>query len=146
MNSPSELRGEAKVGVMVVDDQVVFRRVARAVIEATAGFEAVGDAASGPEALARADQLAPDLVLMDVQMPMMDGFEATRRLTDAHPDSVVVLISLDDMEGFEPAVSSCGACAFVRKQDLAPRMLRRLWRTHGRGLSDRGDTNDSAIT
>jgi two-component system, NarL family, invasion response regulator UvrY len=137
MISPSELPRGVTVGVMVVDDQAVFRRVARAVIEATAGFEPVGDAASGAEALARADQLQPDLVLMDVQMPRMDGFEAARRLTDAYPDSVVVLISLEGMEGYDPAVSSCGACAFVRKQDLAPRMLRRLWNTHGRGPSDR---------
>ena len=59
-------RGEATVGVMVVDDQAVFRRVARAVVEATAGFEPVGDAASGAEALISAGQLHPDLVLMDV--------------------------------------------------------------------------------
>jgi two-component system, NarL family, invasion response regulator UvrY len=132
MNSPSELTHGATVAVMVVDDQAVFRRVARAVIEATAGFEPVGEASSGAEALARADQLQPDLVLMDVQMPKMDGFEAARRLTDAHPDSVVVLSSLEDMKGSERALSSCGACAFVRKKDLAPRMLRRLWKTYGR--------------
>lgn len=133
MNSSSspEPRGDATVGVMVVDDQAVFRRIARAVIDATAGFESVGDAASAPEALVSADQLHPDLVLMDVQMPGMNGFEAARRMSHSHPDSVVVLISVDDIEELDPAVASCGASAFVRKQDLAPRTLRRLWTIHG---------------
>ena len=119
------------VGVLVVDDQVVFRRVARAVIDATAGFEVIGAAASGAEALACADRLCPDLVLMDVHMPQMDGFEATRRLTASHPESVVILISLEEQEGVPVAVAACGAAAFTRKRDLGPRTLRRLWTRYG---------------
>lgn len=123
-------RDEATVGVMIVDDVAVFRRVARAVVDATEGFLTLGDAASGADALARAEQLHPDLVLMDVQMPEMNGFEAARRLRATHPQSIIFLISLEDTEGFEPAVAACGASAFVRKQDLSPRMLRRLWTIH----------------
>lgn len=124
---------EATVGVMVVDDQASFRRAARALIDATAGFEPVGDADSGAEALRCADRCRPDLVLMDVYMPWMDGFEAARRLTDANPGCVVVLVSLEDTEDLPALVASCGAAALVRKQDLRPSLLRRLWATHGAG-------------
>jgi two-component system, NarL family, invasion response regulator UvrY len=135
MSSPSapQPRRPTSVGVLVVDDQPVFRRVTRAVIDATSGFEPIGDATSGAEALVSADRLHPDLVLMDVHMPDMDGFETAHRLTRAHPESVVVLISLDDVDVLQ-SVAWCGAAAFVRKQDLAPRTLRRLWAAHGRDL------------
>jgi CheY-like chemotaxis protein len=121
------------VTVLVVDDQPVFRRVARAVIDATPGFEQVGDATSGPEALRRADELKPDLVLMDVYMPDMDGFEAARRLTQSHPGVVVVLISLESLEdiGDATGLAACGAVAFVQKHDLVPATLRGLWAAHG---------------
>ena len=67
------------VSVLVVDDQAPFRLAARAVLRRTEGFELVGEAADGEEALARARELRPALVLMDINMPGMSGIEATRR-------------------------------------------------------------------
>ena len=130
--SGTEPGREKSVGVMVVDDQPSFRRAARTLINATSGFESVGDAASGAEALRRADQLRPALVFVDVYLPGMDGFETARLLTNSHPDCVVVLVSLEDLEGLAPAVASSGAAAFVRKQDLNQALLRDLWKVHGR--------------
>jgi DNA-binding NarL/FixJ family response regulator len=118
------------VRVLTVDDQEPFRGVAREVIEATPGFEAVGEASSGEEALAAVERLAPQLVLLDVRMPGMDGIEVARRLAAAHPQTVVVLISIE--EGIDvPSAAQLDAIPLVRKQDFGPRLLRRLWQAHG---------------
>src|ERR1700759_950449 len=109
---------------MVVDDQAPFRRAARAVIGATAGFETLGDAESGREALRSADQLEPDLVRIDLHMPGMDGLETAAHLPDPHPECVVALVALNPLEPPAEPVSACGAAAFVRKQELCPATLR----------------------
>ena len=120
-----------EVGVLVVDDQAYFRRVALEVIRATPGFEPLGEAASGEEALAQAADLRPELILLDVRMPAMDGIETARRLRTEHPGGVVVLISIDDASELPDQVGSCGAKALIRKQDFGTLALRRLWDAHG---------------
>lgn len=127
------LHGRTRVGVLVVDDQAPFRRVALDVIEATPGFEAVGEAASGAEALELVGEVSPELVLMDVRMPVMDGLETARHLSAAHPEAVIVLISIDDPAELPRAVETCRAAALIRKQDFGPPALRRLWAAHGKG-------------
>jgi DNA-binding NarL/FixJ family response regulator len=85
------------VRVLVVDDQVLFRRVMGAVVEETDGFVLVGYAASGEESVVSAGVLRPDLVLMDVNLPGIDGMEATRRLrADAAAAAVVLLSTYDE--------------------------------------------------
>ena len=122
---------ETGVRVLTVDDQVVFRDAARDVITATAGFEPVGDAESGEEALTEVERLRPELVLLDVRMPGIGGIEAARRITAAHPETVVVLISIEDSYEFAQDVHACGAAALVRKQDFGPAVLRSIWEAHG---------------
>jgi DNA-binding NarL/FixJ family response regulator len=120
------------VTVLAVDDQETFRRAARSLIAATPGFEQVGEAASGPEALELATDLRPDLVLLDVRMPGMDGIETARRLAAVDPDAMVVLISLEELPELPSSVSSLGATAYLRKQDLSKRALRDLWSSRRR--------------
>jgi DNA-binding NarL/FixJ family response regulator len=117
--------------VLVVDDQLVFRQVAHEVIEATEDFEMLGEAASGEHALLMAGELHPDLVLLDVRMPGMDGIETATRLTEEHPAAVVVLITVEDAGNVPAGLSLCGAAELVRKQDFGPALLRRMWRKHG---------------
>jgi two-component system, NarL family, invasion response regulator UvrY len=119
------------IGVLIVDDQPYFRSAAREVVGALPGFRAVAEASSGPEAVAAVGKLHPELVLLDVRMPGMDGIEATRRIKAGHPRTVVVLISIEDVGGVPSTARTCGAAALVRKQDFGPSLLRELWTTHG---------------
>lgn len=120
-----------EVGVLTVDDQASFRSAARAVVAATPGFRALGEAASAAEALAAAEAVPPELVLMDVRMPGTDGIDTTRRLLARWPQTVVVLVSAGALDRLPPACGTCGAVAVLAKQDLRPRALIELWRRHG---------------
>ncbi|MFL5780770.1 MAG: response regulator transcription factor [Thermoleophilaceae bacterium] len=122
-----------RVGVLVVDDQLVFRQAAREVIEATEPFELLGYASSGNHALAAVGELEPDLVLLDVRMPGMSGIETARLLKTSAVDPVVILISIEERPNLPAGIESSGAAALVRKQDFGPALLRRLWLAHGRG-------------
>ncbi len=120
------------VAVFTVDDQRVFREAAHDVIEATAGFTSAGGAASGAEALDLVEERRPQLVLVDVRMPGMDGIEVANKLKRSHPETIVVLISIEEEEDLPRRASSSGAEALVCKQDFGPGLLRKLWRAHGR--------------
>ena len=131
------------VRVLTVDDQAVFRGVARDVIDATPGFEAVGEASSGAEGLEAVERLSPQLVLLDVRMPGMDGIEVAQRLAATHPETVVVLISIE--EGIDvPSAAQLDTVPLVRKQDFGPRLLRRLWKEHGPVATGHNDDTSRA--
>jgi DNA-binding NarL/FixJ family response regulator len=122
---------QLSVRVLTVDDQAVFRGVARDVIDATAGFRSIGEAANGEEALEAVDRLAPELVLLDVRMPGLSGIEVAQRLVTTHPEVVVVLISIEERVDV-PSAAQLARVPLVRKQDFGPGLLRRIWTEHGR--------------
>ena len=119
------------VKVVAVDDHEVFLQVAAQVIAATPGFEEVGHATSGPAALELVASVRPDLVLLDVRMPRIDGIELATKLIGTGTDAVVVLTSLEDVNDLPSSLATAGAAALLRKQDLSTVALRRIWAAHG---------------
>ncbi len=114
------------VRVLVVDDQEPFRMAARMVVEATEGFEVVGEAETGEDAVVMARDLVPDLVLMDVNLPGIDGLEATRQILAQGSRSVVMLL-LSAYEERAPHAAECGAAASVPKAVFGPDRLEQAW-------------------
>ena len=119
------------IRVLTVDDHPAFRDAARALIDATPGFEVAGEVDSGEDAVGAVMRLRPDLVLMDVGLSGIDGYEATRRLRYVRPATVIVLVSASDDALEDETAVTCGAVASVRKQDLRPGLLQELWQIHG---------------
>jgi DNA-binding NarL/FixJ family response regulator len=115
------------VSVLIVDDQAPFLRAMSAVIEETDGFQVVAHASSGEEAVVAACALLPDLVLMDVNLPGIDGLEATRRLRGRTSPPVVLLLSTYDEDAGARFIAECGAAAYVTKSAFGPERLREAW-------------------
>lgn len=120
-----------RVRVLVVDDHESFRRTAAAVVDATDGFLVAGHAASGEEALAVAAALRPDLVLMDVNLPGIDGMATTRRMRALCPPPAVILLSTYDEEELDGRARACGALAYVAKSLFGTERLAALWAAGG---------------
>ena len=115
------------VRVLLVDDQPAFLRAMAAVIEETRGFVAVGVAASGEECLLLAEELRPDLVLLDVNLPGIDGVETAQRLGRQDLPPAVVLLSTYDEDAGARFIVDCGAAAYVTKSAFGPDRLREAW-------------------
>ena len=110
------------MSVLIVDDHPSFRASVRRVLEAD-GFNVVGEAADGREAIAAAQRLKPDLVLLNVQLPDLDGFEVAARLAASDLDSVVVLTSTRAAAEYAPLLTASPARAFIPKAELSGAVL-----------------------
>jgi DNA-binding NarL/FixJ family response regulator len=104
--------------VLIVDDHPSFRASARTLLEAE-GFEVVGEAEDGETALRAAERLQPDLVLLDVQLPDLDGFRISARLKQMANPPLVILTSSRDGADYGHCIEGCGARGFVPKAELS---------------------------
>jgi DNA-binding NarL/FixJ family response regulator len=104
--------------VVIADDHPSFRASARAILEAQ-GFDVVGEAADGAEALAAVRDLCPDVLLLDVQLPDMDGFAVTAELCKNGRRPAVVLVSSRDAADYGSLIRESGARGFIAKADLS---------------------------
>jgi DNA-binding NarL/FixJ family response regulator len=103
------------IRILLVDDQELLRMGFRMVLEAQPGMEVVGEAGDGREALALTRQLQPDVVLMDVRMPGMDGVQATRVLVDGGSSARVIILTTFDLDEYAHAALRAGASGFLLK-------------------------------
>ena len=116
------------VRVLIVDDQEPFRMAARMVVEITDGFEVVGEVETGEDSVRMAQELTPDLVLMDVNLPGINGLDATRQILGQGRESVVVLLlSTYEEEEYAPRAAECGAAAYIPKSAFGPDRLEAAW-------------------
>jgi DNA-binding NarL/FixJ family response regulator len=104
--------------VMIVDDHEAFRESASALLEAE-GFAVVGEAADGGAAIAEAERLRPEVVLLDIQLPDTDGFAVAERLSAVPDPPRVVLISSRDASSYGPRLDSAPARGFITKRELS---------------------------
>jgi DNA-binding NarL/FixJ family response regulator len=118
------------LSVLIADDHPVFRDGIRALLEATPETEVVGEATTGEEAVALAEELKPDLILMDVQMPGLNGIEATRHIVAANPDSRILMVTMFEDDASVFAAMRAGARGYVLK-DATREEIRRAIQAAG---------------
>ncbi len=109
--------------VMIVDDQEVFRQLCKEMLREAGRFEVVAEANNGLEAVEKIAEAAPDLVLMDIEMPRMNGIEATREILQRYPETQIVLVSMHKESVFMHLGHKAGALAFIAKKALTPETL-----------------------
>ena len=116
MSSAGAGAGAEPIRVVISDDHQLFRRGLKMVLEAEEDIEVVGEAADGQEALARVEELAPDLVLMDVRMPRMGGIEATRAIRQLFPTTRIIVLTVSDEQDDLYGAVKAGANGYLLKE------------------------------
>lgn len=112
------------IRVLIVDDQVLVRAGLRTILEEEDDIEVVGEAGDGQEAIAMAGTVAPDVILMDIRMPNMDGLEATRRICSAEAPPHIVILTTFDLDEYVYEALRAGASGFLLKDALADDLIR----------------------
>ena len=118
------------IKVLICEDQTLVRQGLITILSMEPGISVVGDAVDGFEAVEKAGTLSPDVVLMDVRMPLMDGVEATRAITTQYPSVRVIILTTYDHEEYVLEGVKAGAVAYVLKDTAAPELLSTIKRVH----------------
>lgn len=105
-----------KARILIVDDVARVREGLRTILQLSGDFEVVGEACNGVEAIRSAEQLEPEIILMDLEMPVLGGLEATRRIKEQHPDIGVVILTIHGGDEVREQAVRAGSDAFVEKE------------------------------
>lgn len=111
------------IRILIADDHEIVRRGLRTLLEAQPGCLVVGEASNGAEAVQRAAELKPDVAMLDVDMPDLNGIEATRRIRETVPQTEVLILSVHDSEQMVRQVMACGARGYLVKSDAGSDLL-----------------------
>jgi two-component system response regulator NreC len=123
----------AHIRVLLVDDHTLFRQGVRTLLSAEPDLEIVGEASNGGEAIERAAELRPDVVVMDISMPGMSCFEATRQIRKARPETRVLYLTMYDDEDYLIEAMEVGASGYVLKDSPAPQLSSAIRDVHRGG-------------
>ena len=118
---PDSLRGEDRMQirkVLIVDDDIRFWRFVKELFSSEEDLQIIGEAKDGQEAILKAKELKPDLVLMDISMPRMNGLDATHQLKRIMPELVVIILTIHDLEEYKVAATASGAYDYILKKSL----------------------------
>jgi DNA-binding NarL/FixJ family response regulator len=118
------------IRLLICEDQTLMRQGLATILGLEPGITVVGEAENGQEAVERVAELQPDIVLMDVQMPIMDGVEATRIITGRHPGSRVIILTTFDYEEYVFEGVKAGAMGYMLKDTPAPELVSTIKRVH----------------
>jgi len=116
---PQMTRGTKKLRILVVDDHELVRRGIRGLLRARRGWTIIGEAANGREAVEKANKLKPDVAIVDISMPDLDGLQATRQIREAGPTTKVVVLTMHESDQMVRRVLEAGALGYILKSDLA---------------------------
>ncbi len=119
-----------KIRILLVDDHAILRAGLRAILNAEPDIEVVDEAGDGQEAVAKADRLRPDVVLMDISMPVMDGLEATRRIQECCPEAKVLVLTVHDNEEYLFQVLKAGGSGYVVKKSADTELISAIRAVH----------------
>ena len=109
-------KAPAKIRILIVDDMARVRQGLCTILQLSEGFEVVGEACNGVEAIRAAELLKPEVVLMDLEMPVLGGLEATRRIKEQHPEMGVVILTIHGSDEVREQAVRAGSDAFVEKE------------------------------
>lgn len=125
---------ERPISILLADDHTIVRQGLAKVLEAEAGFSVVGEARDGREAISQVEQLKPDVVLMDITMPMLNGIEATRQIKKSNPKTKVIILSMHSHNRFISELFSLGASGYLLKDSSGTDIINAI------NAAIRGDT------